>query len=85
MNIGLNFRKLREQLGLTQLELSKKLKTHQMMISRYESNKRNPSYKIIKRLLELSKKEGLSYTWDDFREYEEEKKTKEYETKKKES
>lgn len=43
MNLGENIKRARERAGITQIALAEKLNVHQIVISRWENNKRTPS------------------------------------------
>lgn len=47
---GERIRRLREERGLTQLDLANILNISNVMLSRYENNKRYPDYKTLNRL-----------------------------------
>ncbi|GAB6100399.1 hypothetical protein JCM16358_22780 [Halanaerocella petrolearia] len=53
MGIGKQLRKLRKEENLTQAQLGKKLNLGESTISLYESNKREPDYKTLKKIADF--------------------------------
>jgi transcriptional regulator with XRE-family HTH domain len=58
---GYLVRKLREEKGLNQTELAKLVGIGQTQMSEIESNKKNPSIKVLQKLADV-----LGFTFDDF-------------------
>ncbi len=57
---------IRQKLLLTQIEFAQKLNISKQMISNYESGKYKPSMKMIKKLMELCRENGIEVNTDDF-------------------
>lgn len=47
MGLGNRLKKLRQERGLSQLELAKQLQISNVTLSRYETNKRSPDYETL--------------------------------------
>jgi transcriptional regulator with XRE-family HTH domain len=50
MELGDRLKRLREEKGISQLELAKVLNLSNVMLSRYEKNKRSPDYETLSKL-----------------------------------
>ncbi len=50
MELGDRLKKLREEKGLSQIELARALNISNVMLSRYEKNKRSPDYETLNKL-----------------------------------
>lgn len=53
MELGDRLKKLREENGISQLELAKVLNLSNVMLSRYEKNKRSPDYETLNKLADF--------------------------------
>jgi len=53
MDLGSRLRKLREEKGISQLELAKALNLSNIMLSRYEKNRRSPDYETLNKLADF--------------------------------
>ena len=53
MELGHRLKRLREEKGISQLELAKLLDISNVMLSRYEKNKRSPDYKTLCKLADF--------------------------------
>lgn len=61
-----NIKVIRQKLLLTQLEFACKLGISKQMVSNYEGGKYNPSMKMIKKIMELCRENGIEVKTDDF-------------------
>ena len=53
INLGDNIRRLRKEMGWTQIDLAEKLNSTQSLVAAYENNRKYPSHKRLKLLAEL--------------------------------
>ncbi|MEW5783651.1 MAG: helix-turn-helix transcriptional regulator [Bacillota bacterium] len=53
MELGARLKKLRDEKGISQLELAKALNISNVMLSRYEKNKRSPDYETLNKLADF--------------------------------
>ena len=53
MELGSRLKKLREEKGLSQVKLAKALSISNVMISRYENNRRTPDYATLNKLADF--------------------------------
>lgn len=53
MGLGDRLKKLREERGISQLELAKLMQISNVMLSRYEKNKRSPDYTTLNRFADF--------------------------------
>lgn len=53
MELGDRLKKLREEKGISQLELAKLLNISNVMLSRYEKHKRSPDYETLNKLADF--------------------------------
>ena len=63
--IGENIRKIREKLGMTQVDFAQSILVKQAAISKYELNITKPSWEVAKRIVELAKSKKIKITLND--------------------
>lgn len=66
MHIGDTFKKVRELLGLSQVEMAELLFVKQASVSRIEKYEREPSLKLTRRLATIAKARKLKVNPEDF-------------------
>jgi transcriptional regulator with XRE-family HTH domain len=66
MNTGKNIIKLRNILGLSQMDLCKLIKISQPNLSQYENNRARPGIDVGYKLLDLAKKHRIKMHLEDF-------------------
>lgn len=62
-------KKYRLEAGLTQNELADLLNVDQSLLSRYESNTRQPSFAVCVKLCKILKLKNMDVTIEDIRKY----------------
>lgn len=66
MSLGEKIRDVREKLGIDRIEFADMLGVAQTTISKYETNKINPSKKVVARIKEVT---GVDVTKEDYEEH----------------
>jgi len=64
--MGIKLRELREDRGLSQIEIAKEFNVNQKTISNYETGKREPSFELVERFCKFfNVKAGYFLGFDD--------------------
>jgi|GEM_PF-5377457 transcriptional regulator with XRE-family HTH domain len=57
---------IRKTLGMTQTDFGKKMGLSRTMIDNYEHQRKSPSYKMIKKLIEVANENNIDIKIEDF-------------------